>query len=146
MGLISRVSSRTYRNMTDFYLLSLFCTAILAQFDDVVIQRQVDNVCDHPSRKGDFLGINYVASMADTLKVFSDSRTRSDKPYRMWLGDPVDPIIGLSEGLYDMCEGDRRRLIIPEHKAYGRIDDHDDYTNESVVIFEVELVYIDRRH
>jgi len=44
--------------------------------------------------------------------------SHKDKPYRFQLGTG-EVIEGFDEGLVDMCPGEKRRLTVPPHLAYG---------------------------
>ena len=44
-----------------------------------------------------------------------------------------------------MCEGEKRKLIIPPHLGYGVSGSPPKIPGESVLVFEVELLKIDRK-
>jgi len=62
--------------------------------------------------------VHYVGKLIATKKIFASSFHTGSQPYRFVLGSE-DVLAAWSEGLAGMCEGERRRLIVPWDKAYG---------------------------
>lgn len=54
-------------------------------------------------------------------------------------------IKGWDQGLLNMCEGEKRKLVIPPELGYGERGAGDKIPPNSVLIFEVELVKIERK-
>lgn len=54
-------------------------------------------------------------------------------------------IKGWDQGLLGMCEGEKRRLVIPPELGYGKTGAGDKIPGGSVLIFETELVKIERK-
>lgn len=54
-------------------------------------------------------------------------------------------IKGWDQGLLGMCEGEKRKLIIPPELGYGSAGAGEKIPGDSTLIFEVELVKIDRK-
>ena len=80
--------------------------------------------CAIQSRRNDVLEIDYVASYVDATgrKVVYDAsafRSNTTTGYRMVLGSG-DMIAGVDLGLYDMCPGDARTLLIPPQLGHGK--------------------------
>ena len=79
------------------------------------IKKKVEN-CSRTSKKGDQLSMHYVGKLEDGTE-FDSSIGRGD-PFVFTLG--VGQVIkGWDQGLLDMCEGEKRKLIIPSHLGYG---------------------------
>lgn len=49
------------------------------------------------------------------------------------------------KGLLDMCEGEKRKLVIPSHLGYGENGAGDKIPGGATLIFEVELLKINRK-
>ena len=62
--------------------------------------------------------VHYVGRLLSTNKIFASSFHTGSQPFRFVLGSD-DVIAGWNQGLGDMCEGERRRLLIPWDLAYG---------------------------
>lgn len=54
-------------------------------------------------------------------------------------------IKGWDQGLLNMCEGEKRKLIIPPELGYGARGAGEKIPPNSVLVFEVELVKIERK-
>lgn len=54
-------------------------------------------------------------------------------------------IKGWDQGLLGMCEGEKRRLVIPPELGYGKSSVGEKIPADSTLIFETELIKIERR-
>ena len=86
--------------------------------------KQAASSCAIQSRRNDVLEIDYVAAYVDstgTRKVVYDASSfrSTTTGYRMVLGSG-DMLTGVDLGLYDMCPGDERTLIIPPQLGHGK--------------------------
>lgn len=54
-------------------------------------------------------------------------------------------IKGWDQGLLGMCQGEKRRLVIPSDLAYGKQGAGDKIPPDSTLIFETELIKIERK-
>lgn len=100
------------------------------------------DVCNTKSRKGDILHMHYKGTLEDGTE-FDSSYKRSD-PLTFTLGSG-QVIRGWDQGLLGMCEGEKRRLVIPSELGYGSAGAPPTIPGDATLIFEVELVKIERK-
>lgn len=105
------------------------------------IKRRVDN-CQIKSKKGDFLHMHYTGTLEDGTEF--DSSYGRGQPLTFTLGSG-QVIRGWDQGLMGMCEGEKRKLVIPPDLGYGSEGAPPKIPKEATLIFEVELVKIERR-
>lgn len=105
------------------------------------IKKKIEN-CSRTSKKGDQLSMHYTGKLEDGTQ-FDSSLTRNE-PFVFTLG--VGQVIkGWDQGLLDMCEGEKRKLIIPSHLGYGENGAPPTIPGGATLIFEVELLKIERK-
>lgn len=91
---------------------------------------------------GDSVTVQYVGSLTDGT-VFDASRNRGDAGFTFTLG--VGQVIqGWDQGVAGMKEGGKRQLIIPAALAYGDRAVGDVIKANSTLVFEVELVKVQK--
>uniref|UniRef100_A0A3Q3QYW5 peptidylprolyl isomerase n=1 Tax=Monopterus albus TaxID=43700 RepID=A0A3Q3QYW5_MONAL len=73
------------------------------------IKKRVDN-CPIKSRKGDVLNMHYTGKLEDGTEF--DSSIPRGNPFTFTLGTG-QVIKGWDQGLLGMCEGEKRKLVIP---------------------------------
>lgn len=98
-------------------------------------------VCERTSQYGDQVFIHFNGTKYGTEEIFDHSRPT--KPYRFQLG-VGDVIDGFEEGLIDMCVGEKRRLTIPPHMAYGIDGGGTPQTPGGTVVYEVEMIHAEQ--
>ncbi|CAG5132846.1 unnamed protein product [Candidula unifasciata] len=96
--------------------------------------------CQRKSKRYDQLYMHYVATLTESGKKFDASYDR-DKPFDFQLG-AGQVIKGWDEGLFDMCVGEKRKLVIPPSKGYGKTGAGDRVPPNASLTFEVELLSI----
>ncbi|KAG8288251.1 FK506-binding protein 2A [Homalodisca vitripennis] len=104
------------------------------------IKKRVDN-CQVKSKKGEFLHMHYRGTLEDGTE-FDSSLSRDPLTFTLGSGQVIK---GWDQGLMGMCAGEKRKLVIPPHLAYGSHGSPPKIPGEATLIFEVELVKIDRR-
>jgi len=97
--------------------------------------------CTIKSRKGDKLKMHYTGKLEDGTE-FDSSIPRGD-PLEFTIG-MGQVIKGWDQGLLGMCQGEKRKLSIPSHLGYGESGAPPKIPGNSVLIFEVELIEINR--
>ncbi|EEB17879.1 FK506-binding protein 2 precursor, putative [Pediculus humanus corporis] len=105
------------------------------------IKKRVEN-CKMKSRKGDLLHMHYTGTLEDG-KEFDSSYPRGE-PFTFTLGSG-QVIRGWDQGLMGMCEGEKRKLLIPPSLGYGESGAPPRIPGNAVLTFEVELVKISRK-
>uniref|UniRef100_H2YI58 peptidylprolyl isomerase n=2 Tax=Ciona savignyi TaxID=51511 RepID=H2YI58_CIOSA len=99
--------------------------------------------CKMKTRKGDQVSMHYTGSLKKDGSVFDSSVTRGE-PFKFKLG--VGQVIrGWDQGLLGMCIGEKRKLVIPPQLGYGDSGAGDKIPPKSTLVFEVELLDIDRK-
>ncbi len=74
--------------------------------------------CRRKAVEGATLKVHYVGKLVATGKIFGSSFHTGSQPFRFKLGSE-EVVKGWNDGLLDMCEGERRRLMVPWDMAYG---------------------------
>ncbi|XP_052868030.1 peptidyl-prolyl cis-trans isomerase FKBP2 [Anopheles cruzii] len=105
------------------------------------VKKRVDN-CTVRTKKGDMVHMHYTGTLEDGTE-FDSSVSRGD-PLTFTLG-MGQVIKGWDQGLLNMCEGEKRKLVIPPELGYGERGAGEKIPPNSVLIFEVELVKIERK-
>ncbi|KAF7697237.1 hypothetical protein HF521_005655 [Silurus meridionalis] len=105
------------------------------------IKKRVEN-CPIKSRKGDVLNMHYTGKLEDGTEF--DSSIPRNQPFTFTLGTG-QVIKGWDQGLLGMCEGEKRKLVIPSELGYGERGAPPKIPGGATLIFEVELLSIERR-
>lgn len=105
------------------------------------VKKRVDN-CPIKSRKGDTLNMHYTGKLEDGTEF--DSSIPRNQPFTFTLG-AGQVIKGWDQGLLGMCEGEKRKLVIPSELGYGDRGVPPKIPGGATLIFEVELLKIERR-
>merc|ERR1711963_1312701 len=95
------------------------------------------DTCDKVARNGDMLSMHYVGTLESGSK-FDSSYDRSE-PFKFQIG--VGQVIqGWEEGVLGMCDGEKRRLIVPPQLGYGDQGAGDIIPGGATLYFEIELL------
>jgi FKBP-type peptidyl-prolyl cis-trans isomerase len=92
--------------------------------------------------EGDELTVQYVGSLTNGT-VFDASAPRGPEGFKFVLG-ARQVIQGWDQGLVGMKEGGKRKLVIPASLAYGERGAGDVIPPNATLIFEVELVKVQK--
>lgn len=78
----------------------------------------VPEKCLRKSEDGAVMKVHYVGKLVATGKIFASSFHTGSQPLRFVLGSD-EVVAGWNRGLGNMCEGERRRLMVPYDLGYG---------------------------
>lgn len=107
------------------------------------IKKRVDpELCTIKSKKGDVLHMHYSGMLEDGTEF--DSSLARNTPFTFTLG-AGQVIKGWDQGLLGMCEGEKRKLVIPSDMGYGDRGAGAKIPGGATLIFDVELVSIVRK-
>ncbi|KAL4687056.1 hypothetical protein H8959_019184 [Pygathrix nigripes] len=93
--------------------------------------------CVRRAVAGDFMRYHYNGSLMDGT-VFDSSYSRNHT-YNTYIGQGYI-IPGMDQGLQGACIGERRRITIPPHLAYGENGTGDKIPGSAVLIFNVHVI------
>jgi len=105
------------------------------------IKKRIED-CSVKSRRGDLLHMHYTGTLEDGTEF--DSSIPRGQPLTFTLGSG-QVIKGWDQGLIGMCEGERRKLVIPSDLGYGNSGSPPKIPGGATLIFEVDLVKIERK-
>merc|ERR1712038_872138 len=106
------------------------------------VKKRVEN-CQMKSRKGDKLQMHYTGTLKEDGSEFDSSIPRGS-PFTFTLGSG-QVIKGWDQGLIGMCEGEKRKLVIPSDLGYGDSGSPPKIPGGATLVFEVELLKIERQ-
>jgi len=107
------------------------------------IKKRVDPAqCKMKAKKGDSLDMHYTGKLEDGTEF--DSSIPRGSPFTFTLGTG-QVIKGWDQGLLGMCEGEKRKLVIPSDMGYGDRGSPPKIPGGATLVFEVELLKINRR-
>lgn len=104
------------------------------------IKKRADN-CERQAQKGDSLHMHYRGSLKVGGAEFDNSYKRG-QPLVFTLGTG-QVIKGWDQGLLGICAGEKRKLVIPPHLAYGEMGSPPSIPPDSTLVFEVEAVKVE---
>jgi len=105
-----------------------------------IIKRMED--CAVKCLRGDLVHMLYTGTLEDGTEF--DSSIPRGQPLTFTLGSG-QVIKGWDQGLIGMCEGERRKLVIPSDLGYGNSGSPPKIPGGATLIFEVDLVKIERK-
>uniref|UniRef100_A0A673HTX7 peptidylprolyl isomerase n=1 Tax=Sinocyclocheilus rhinocerous TaxID=307959 RepID=A0A673HTX7_9TELE len=106
--------------------------------DEITVEAQ--SLPDHCPRKsvvGDFMRYHYNGSLLDGT--FFDSSYSRNRTYDTYIGKGY-VIAGMDQGLLGVCVGERRRIVIPPHLAYGEEGTGTKIPGSAVLVFDVHII------
>ncbi|XP_030645083.1 peptidyl-prolyl cis-trans isomerase FKBP9 [Chanos chanos] len=108
--------------------------------DTVQITSVKPELCSPNAKRGDYVKYHYNASLMDGT--YLDSTLSYGKTYNVVLG-AGQIVPGMEEGMIGMCVGEKRRLVVPPHLAYGERGVDGEVPSSAVLVFEIELMELE---
>nr|XP_043869402.1 peptidyl-prolyl cis-trans isomerase FKBP10 [Solea senegalensis] len=106
--------------------------------DNITIEDQVvPELCTRTSVVGDYMRYHYNGTFLNG-EAF-DSSYRRNSTYNTYIGMGY-VISGMDQALLGVCVGERRRVIIPPHLAYGEQGAGDVIPPSTVLVFDVHII------
>ncbi len=90
------------------------------------------------AESGDFVKIKFSVELINGIECYSSEQ---DGPKEFIL-DKSDVINGLHEGVMLLNVGDKAKLIVPSHLAFGLLGDQEKIPLRATLIYDVELIEI----
>ncbi|KAF5101896.1 hypothetical protein D0Z03_000515 [Geotrichum reessii] len=102
-----------------------------------ILKKVPESQCKRKARSGDVIQVDYTGTLLDGT-VFDSSLKPGRTPFEFGLGlGQVIP--GWDRGLLGMCIGEKRKLTIPPHLAYGKTGAGGVIPPDATLIFTAEL-------
>jgi len=113
---------------------------------DVVVHKKASS-CSIKAGRGDLLHLHYTGYLKSTGKMFESTREQSE-PYVFKLGtcnekEKPECIPGFEKGVMGMCAGEKRKVTVPPHLAFGKKGRQPDIPPDDSLVFHIEMVDID---
>ncbi|KAK2946354.1 putative Peptidyl-prolyl cis-trans isomerase FPR2 [Blattamonas nauphoetae] len=96
--------------------------------------------CEKKAKRGNKLKVHYVGTVVETGEEFDNSHERK-VPFKFRLGEGA-VIKGWEQGLIGMCEGEKRKLVIPSELAYGKYGIPDQIPPNAELMYIIDLVEV----
>eukprot|EP01113_Clastostelium_recurvatum_P034913 TRINITY_DN479_c0_g1_i1.p1 TRINITY_DN479_c0_g1~~TRINITY_DN479_c0_g1_i1.p1 ORF type:complete len:207 (-),score=57.89 TRINITY_DN479_c0_g1_i1:61-660(-) len=122
-------------------LLVLFSFILLVSGQELQVEViEKPAVCEQVAQRGDKVHVHYTGTLDDG-KVFDSSVLAQREPLEFTLGAGM-VIPGWDQGINGMCVGEKRKLTIPPHLAYGSQGAGGVIPPDATLTFETELVKV----
>ncbi|XP_014675048.1 PREDICTED: peptidyl-prolyl cis-trans isomerase FKBP1A-like isoform X1 [Priapulus caudatus] len=106
------------------------------------IIEQASPSCSQTAEVGDTVAVQYTGIL-ENGQVFDTSRREGRGPFTFVLGQK-QVIPGWEKGVVGMCVGEIRKLIIPPELAYGSKGVPPQIPGDATLLFQVELVAVEK--
>jgi FKBP-type peptidyl-prolyl cis-trans isomerase len=107
-------------------------------FAEVTTKVLTEGQGEREVKAGDTVTVNYRGWLASDGSIFDQSFNRGDSGFTFTVGEGV--IVGWSNGVQGMKEGEVRRLYVPSALGYGEAGAGASIPGNSDLIFDVELI------
>ncbi|KAK7940112.1 hypothetical protein WMY93_003438 [Mugilogobius chulae] len=99
--------------------------------------KEVPESCSRRSKTGDFIRYHYNGTFQDGT--LFDSSYKRNSTYNTYIGKGY-VIQGMDQALQGVCIGEKRRVIIPPHLAYGESGVENLIPSWSVLVFDIHVI------
>ncbi|KAG9296017.1 hypothetical protein G9A89_011869 [Geosiphon pyriformis] len=143
-----RKNMRTQALFLPFFIFVYFLVTLVDSKEppknlQIGIKEQIpEGKCDKKTKNGDTIVVHYTGVLFEDGSKFDSSRDRGD-PFKFTLGTG-QVIKGWDQGLRGMCIGEKRKLRIPSHLAYGERGSPPLIPANAALVFDVELIGIEK--
>ncbi len=90
--------------------------------------------------KGDFVKVNYKVELLDGTLCYSSDK----KGPQAFVVEKDQVESGIHEGIKLLARGGKAKFILPSHLAYGLTGDQDKIPPQSPVVYDIELIEIEK--
>lgn len=106
--------------------------------DDLMVTvKEVPESCDRRTKTGDYVRYHYNGSFQDGTPF--DSSYQRNSTYNTYIGMGY-VIRGMDRALQGLCIGEKRRVVIPPHLAYGEKGVGDLIPSWAVLVFDIHVI------
>ncbi|KAL4657767.1 peptidyl-prolyl cis-trans isomerase FKBP10-like [Arapaima gigas] len=106
--------------------------------DDIVVENQVvPESCGRKSVVGDYIRYHYNGTFLDGS--LFDSSYQRNSTYNTYIGMGY-VIPGVDRALQGVCIGEKRRITVPPHMAYGENGSGDIVPGSAVLVFDIHVI------
>ncbi|CAK0898719.1 unnamed protein product [Prorocentrum cordatum] len=114
---------------------------------DITVHQEAKS-CTLKAGRGDLVHVHYTGYSKSSGKKFETTRSQSE-PYVFKLGqcndkDKPECLKGFEKSIFGMCAGEKRKVSMPPHLAYGKKGRPPDVGPTDHVTFHIELVDVDK--
>uniref|UniRef100_A0A8C6WFZ3 peptidylprolyl isomerase n=1 Tax=Neogobius melanostomus TaxID=47308 RepID=A0A8C6WFZ3_9GOBI len=102
-----------------------------------VTVKEVPESCSRRSKRGDFIRYHYNGTFQDGTPF--DSSYQRNSTYNTYIGKGY-VMKGMDQALQGLCIGEKRRIIIPPHLAYGESGVGDLIPSWTVLVFHIHVI------
>ncbi|XP_040288570.1 peptidyl-prolyl cis-trans isomerase FKBP9 [Bufo bufo] len=105
--------------------------------DGITVEVQyIPEDCERKTQAGDYVRYHYNGTLLDGT--FFDSSYSRNHTYNTYIGKGY-VITGMDEGLLGVCNGEKRRITIPPHLAYGE-EGTGKIPGSAVLVFDIHMI------
>uniref|UniRef100_A0A671XLP0 peptidylprolyl isomerase n=1 Tax=Sparus aurata TaxID=8175 RepID=A0A671XLP0_SPAAU len=106
--------------------------------DDLMVQvKEVPEGCTRRTKTGDYIRYHYNGTFQDGSPF--DSSYQRNSTYNTYIGMGY-VIRGIDKALQGLCIGEKRRVIVPPHMAYGEEGVGDLIPGSAVLVFDIHVI------